>query len=79
VLAGWRQLLENGRLDLLPDTLRVALQRIPADVARARVFAGVADATLSDDALAELVRTQVDRLLDALLAQRDEAGPAGST
>lgn len=70
VLAQWRRALEPGRLDMLPESLRESLRRLPAELAATRVFAGVADATLSDDALADATRAQIDRLLDALLAQR---------
>lgn len=70
LLAQWRRALEVGGLDALPESLRAAVCRVPADVAGARVFAGVIEATLPNEALTDLLRTQVDRLLDALLAQR---------
>lgn len=71
VLAQVRRALEQGTLDTLPTSLRETLRRVPVEVAGARVFVGVAEAALSDEALVALVRTQVDRLLDALLAQRE--------
>jgi len=73
VLAQLRRALAYGALDTLPPSLRETLRRVPGEVAGARVFAGVPEAALSDEALVDLVRTQVDRLLDALLAQRDTA------
>lgn len=76
VLAQLRRDLGTGQLDALPDALREALRRIPAEVAAARVFADVADSVMPDDAIAPLVRLQVDALLDALLAQRTPDGPA---
>lgn len=74
VLAQLRRALQHGSLDALPPSLRDTLRRVPGEVAGARVFTGVADAALSEEALVEVARAQVDRLLDALLAQRDSIG-----
>jgi len=71
VLAQLRRALAQDDLDALPDTLRETLRRIPGEVTRSRVFVGVSDPALSDEALATLIRAQIDRLLDALLAQRE--------
>jgi hypothetical protein len=71
VLAQLRRALAQDHLDALPDALRETLRRVPGEVTRSRVFAGVSDPAISDAVLADLIRAQIDRLLDALLAQRE--------
>jgi hypothetical protein len=79
VLARLRRAVDRDGLAALPEVLRESLQRTPREVASARMFEGVIETTMPDAALVEVVRAQLDRLLDALLAQRSPDRGRGAT
>jgi hypothetical protein len=73
-LAQLRCAVAADGVEALPAPLRAALAQLPRTVITSPVFAGSGVGTTDEVAYRTLVTAQMDRLLDALLAQRPGRG-----